>query len=157
MLEELRPYLAMANGLTEVARQQATEAARTLIAQGMVLAAKGATPDVDVSEVAEEIVESVRANREMLREMIDAEVQRALGGLGFAHADELKAARKHIERVEAQVESLRADVNALRAELAAAGGSAKSKKPAAKKSAKKSASKASGKKSSKSADSGAEI
>lgn len=143
MLEELKPYLAMANGLTEMARQQATEAARQLIAQGMVLAARGTATDADVSEVADELMETVRANREALQEMVDDSVQAAMGALGFAHIDEVAAVRKHVERLEGQVSVLRAELATLRADLEAAAGSKKSgtAKDAPKKAAKKSSSK----------------
>jgi len=151
MLEELKPYLAMANGLTEMARQQATEAARQLIAQGMVLAARGTATDADVSEVADELMETVRANREALQEMVDDSVQAAMGALGFAHVDEVAAIRKHVDRLEAQLASLRDEVSAMKERVAPAGADAPAqpvkksstaktdKKDAAKKSSKKSA------------------
>lgn len=151
MLEELKPYLAMANGLTEMARQQATEAARQLIAQGMVLAARGTATDADVSEVAEELMETVRANREALQEMVDDSVQAAMGALGFAHTDEVAAVRKHIDRLEAQIAALRGDVSALTERLGTGTAAhTAAKKSAAAKSDKKSAAKKDAKKSSKS-------
>ena len=53
MREELKPYLDMANGLTEITRQRATEVAKALIAQGMALSAKGGVSDKDVRDVAD--------------------------------------------------------------------------------------------------------
>jgi polyhydroxyalkanoate synthesis regulator phasin len=149
MLDELKPYLAMANGLTEMARQQATEAARQLIAQGMVLAARGTATDADVNEVADELMETVRANREALQEMVDDSVQAAMGALGFAHVDEVAAVRKHVDRLEGQLAALRTEVEALKAELDAATGSKKSgtAKGAPKASKKSSSKKSSSKKS----------
>lgn len=149
MLEELKPYLAMANGLTEMARQQATEAARQLIAQGMVLAARGTATDADVIEVADELMETVRANREALQEMVDDSVQAAMGALGFAHVDEVAAVRKHVDRLEGQLSALRAEVAALKDELDAAvsGKKAGTVKDAPKKAAKKASKKSSSKKS----------
>ena len=68
MREELKPYLDMANGLTEITRQRATEVAKALIAQGMALSAKGGVSDKDVRDVADEVLSSVKENREFLLE-----------------------------------------------------------------------------------------
>lgn len=110
MLEELKPYLEMANGLTEMTRQRATEAAKALIAQGMLLSAKGGASDTDVREVADEVMGAVKANRELILDMVRTEVQKATGAMGFVHADELDAVRRHVERLERQVTTLKAQV-----------------------------------------------
>ena len=116
MLEELKPYLDMANGLTEVTRQRATEVAKTLIAQGMALSAKGGASDKDVRDVADEVLTSVKANREFLLDLVRTEVQKATGAMGFVHTDELDSLRRHIERLERQVTTVKAQL----AELAKA-------------------------------------
>lgn len=116
MLEELKPYLEMANGLTEMTRARATEAAKALIAQGLLLSAKGGASDKDVREVADEVLGSVQANRDLLLDLVRGEVQKATGAMGFVHADEVDAVRRHIERLERQITTLKAQV----AELASA-------------------------------------
>ena len=116
MLEELKPYLDMANGLTEVTRQRATEVAKALIAQGMALSAKGEASDNDVRDVADEVLTSVKANREFLLDLVRTEVQKATGAMGFVHTDELDSLRRHIERLERQVTTVKAQL----AELAKA-------------------------------------
>ena len=133
MLEELKPYLDMANGLTEVTRQRATEVAKALIAQGMALSAKGEASDKDVRDVADEVLTSVKANREFLLDLVRTEVQKATGAMGFVHTDELDSLRRHIERLERQVTTVRAQL----AELAKAAEAAEADetKPKAKKKA----------------------
>jgi polyhydroxyalkanoate synthesis regulator phasin len=130
MLEELKPYLDMANGLTEVTRQRATEVAKALIAQGMALSAKGEASDKDVRDVADEVLTSVKANREFLLDLVRTEVQKATGAMGFVHTDELDSLRRHIERLERQVTTVKAQL----AELAKAA-EADEPKPKAKKKA----------------------
>ena len=120
MLDELKPYLEMANGLTEMTRQRATEAAKALIAQGVLLSAKGGASEKDVREVADEVLGAVQANRDLLLDMVRGEVAKATGAMGFVHVDELDAARRHIERLERQVTALKAQV----AELARGEGAA---------------------------------
>lgn len=133
MLEELKPYLDMANGLTEVTRQRATEVAKALIAQGMALSAKGEASDKDVRDVADEVLTSVKANREFLLDLVRTEVQKATGAMGFVHTDELDSLRRHIERLERQVTTVKAQL----AELAkvAEAAEADEPKPKAKKKA----------------------
>jgi polyhydroxyalkanoate synthesis regulator phasin len=110
MREELKPYLDMANGLTEITRQRATEVAKALIAQGMALSAKGGASDKDVRDVADEVISSVNANREFLLELVRTEVQKATGAMGFVHTDELDSLRRHIERLERQVTTVKAQL-----------------------------------------------
>ena len=110
MREELKPYLDMANGLTEITRQRATEVAKALIAQGMALSAKGGVSDKDVRDVADEVLSSVKENREFLLELVRTEVQKATGAMGFVHTDELDALRRHIERLERQVTTVKAQL-----------------------------------------------
>ena len=125
MLEELKPYLDMANGLTEVNRQRATEVAKALIAQGMALSAKGEASDKDVRDVADEVLTSVKANREFLLDLVRTEVQKATGAMGFVHTDELDSLRRHIERLERQVTTVKAQL----AELAKAAEAAEADEP----------------------------
>ena len=125
MLEELKPYLDMANGLTEVTRQRATEVAKALIAQGMALSAKGEASDKDVRDVADEVLTSVKANREFLLDLVRTEVQKATGAMGFVHTDELDSLRRHIERLERQVTTVKAQL----AELAKAAEAAEADEP----------------------------
>jgi len=113
MREELKPYLDMANGLTEITRQRATEVAKALIAQGMALSAKGGASDNDVRDVADEVLSSVKANRDFLLELVQTEVAKATGAMGFVHTDELDSLRRHIERLERQVTTVKAQLAAL--------------------------------------------
>jgi polyhydroxyalkanoate synthesis regulator phasin len=103
MFEDLRGYLQMASGLTEVTASKAKEIALGLVNQGMNMSAKA--PDVvgQVQELADDLVSTSKENREMLLGLIRAEVDRAVGRMGFVREDELAALRRHVQRLEQQL------------------------------------------------------
>ena len=107
--EVLTGYLALANGLTEVTRQRAAAAARALAAQGEATAGQ-------VSGLAEEILETSKANRAALVSLVRYEIDRALGRIGLASADELTTLQRRIGELERTIRRLRADAD--RAEVA---------------------------------------
>lgn len=100
MLEGLRGYLQLASGVTEVTASKARDAAMSLVNQGMQLTGK--TPDVvgSVQDIADDLMETSKQNREMLVGMIRTEVDRAVGRMGFVREDELAALRARVERLE---------------------------------------------------------
>jgi hypothetical protein len=59
-----------------------------------------------VQELADDLVTTSRNNREMLVGMIRAEVDRAVGRMGFVREDELAALRRHVQRLEKQIADL---------------------------------------------------
>ncbi len=59
-----------------------------------------------VQELADDLVSTSRNNREMLVGMIRAEVDRAVGRMGFVREDELAALRRHVQRLEKQLTDL---------------------------------------------------
>ncbi len=101
VLDALRAYLQLASGVTEESRQRAVAAARSVLAQ---------TPSVDtgatgqlqqqVAALAEDLVVTSRANRELLLGLIRTEVERTLSRLGIASADEVDTLRRSVERLE---------------------------------------------------------
>lgn len=107
MFEDLRGYLQMASGLTEVTASKAKEIALGLVNQGMNMSAKA--PDVvgQVQELADDLVSTSKENREMLLGLIRAEVDRAVGRMGFVREDELAALRRHVQRLEQQLFDLK--------------------------------------------------
>ena len=107
MFEDLRGYLQMASGLTEVTASKAKEIALGLVNQGMNMSAKA--PDVvgQVQELADDLVSTSKENREMLLGLIRAEVDRAVGRRGFVREDELAALRRHVQRLEQQLFDLK--------------------------------------------------
>jgi len=111
VLDDLRSYLQMATGLTEATTAKAKEVVGGLLAQGLSLSTR-AMPSTDmmgqVQELADDLVSTSRNNREMLVGMIRAEVDRAVGRMGFVREDELAALRRHVQRLEKQLADLEA-------------------------------------------------
>ncbi len=107
MLDDVRGYLQLATGLTEVTANKAKEVAMSLVGQGFTLSTKA--PDVvgQVQELADDLVSTSKNNREMLVAMIRSEVDRAVGRMGFVREDELAALRRHVQRLEQQLDELR--------------------------------------------------
>ncbi len=140
MLEDLRGYIQMASGLTEVTAAKARDVAMSLVNQGLSLTTKA--PDVvgQVQEMADDLVSTSKTNREMLIGLIRTEVDRAVGRMGFVREDELAALRRRVEHLEeSSASSSPSDNRAKRPEKAPTEQSSEqvSAKPAAKPAAKK--------------------
>ena len=131
MLNDLRGYLQLANGLTDVTAAKAKEMAASLIAQGLILSTKA--PDLvgQVQELADDLLSTSRNNRDMLKGLVRSEVDRSVSRMGFVREDELAAVRRHIQRLEQELHSQNGSAKKTAAKKSAA------KKPAAKKAAKK--------------------
>lgn len=100
VIEALQSYAQLASGLTKTTREKAMATARGLLDQaGLGDVAADATDRV--SKLADELIATSKANRQLLTHFVDVEVAKAVGRLGLAKADEL--------------EDLRAEVAALRA------------------------------------------
>jgi polyhydroxyalkanoate synthesis regulator phasin len=109
VLDDLRSYLQMASGLTEATTSKAKDVVTGLLSQGLSLSAKAVpAPEMmgQVQELADDLVTTSRNNREMLVGMIRAEVDRAVGRMGFVREDELAALRRHVQRLEKQIAEL---------------------------------------------------
>jgi polyhydroxyalkanoate synthesis regulator phasin len=136
VLDGLRGYLQLATGLTDVTRERARAAARTLVAQG------GAGVDAvvpgqmrsQVSTLTEDLLAASKANRDLLLHLVRGEVERSVARLGLVSKADLDAERRRADRLEAKVRGLETKVPP--APRAAAKKSA-AKKSAAKKSAAK--------------------
>jgi polyhydroxyalkanoate synthesis regulator phasin len=109
VLDDLRGYLQIASGLTEATSAKARDVVTGLLTSGLALTSKAMpAPEMvgQVQELADELVATSKSNRDMLTGMIRAEVDRAVGRMGFVREDELAALRKHVQRIEAQVADL---------------------------------------------------
>ena len=126
MLNDLRGYLQLANGLTDVTAAKAKEMAASLIAQGLILSTKA--PDLvgQVQELADDLLSTSRNNRDMLKGLVRSEVDRSVSRMGFVREDELAAVRRHIQRLEQELHSQNGSAKKTAAKKSAA------KKPAAK-------------------------
>jgi polyhydroxyalkanoate synthesis regulator phasin len=115
VLDDLRSYLQMATGLTEATTAKAKEVVVGLLSQGMSLSTKAMpAPEMmgQVQELADDLVSTSRNNREALVGMIRAEVDRAVGRMGFVREDELAALRRHVQRLEKQISDLQEELAA---------------------------------------------
>lgn len=110
MLDDIRGYLQMASGLTEVTATKAREIAMALVGQGMSLSTKA--PDVvgQVQELADDLVATSKGNRDLLTGMIRTEVDKAVGRMGFVREDELAALRRHVQRLESELGEIRTEL-----------------------------------------------
>jgi polyhydroxyalkanoate synthesis regulator phasin len=115
ILDDLRSYLQMASGLTEATTGKARDIVGDLMAQGLSFTAKAVpAPEMmgQVQELAEDLVSTSRENREALLGLIRAEVDKAVGRMGFVREDELAALRRHVQRLEQQMDAVRAAAGA---------------------------------------------
>jgi polyhydroxyalkanoate synthesis regulator phasin len=125
MLDAIKGYVELATGLTEVTVKRAQEAAQSLVNQGMSMLSTDAVPDVpgkdqavdaaktaanSVQELADELLETSKQNRDLLTGLIRTEVDRSAGRMGFVREAELAAVRRHIARLENQIADMRMTV-----------------------------------------------
>ena len=138
MLNDLRGYLQLANGLSDVTKAKAKEIAMELVNQGIALSTKA--PDIkgQVQELTDELLSTSRNNRELLLGLVTSEVDRVVSRMGFVREDELAAVRRHVQRLEKEIADVKASDRKSPSNVAPAknAGAAKStaKKPAVKKS-----------------------
>jgi polyhydroxyalkanoate synthesis regulator phasin len=98
--DALRSYLALATGLVDVPRQQAVRVAKALVNQGEATAEQAGA-------IADDLLGTSRANRDALLQLIRYEVDRGLGRLGLATADEVRDLTDRVHRLEGELRSLR--------------------------------------------------
>lgn len=106
MLDDLRGYIQVATGLTEVTAAKAREIVSALLTQGISLSTRA--PDVigQVQSMAEDLLSTGKDNREMLLGIVRSEVDRTVARMGFVREDELAALRRQVQRLEEQVRAL---------------------------------------------------
>ena len=118
MTDARQNYVNLVAGLTRTTRDRAQATARVLLAQaGLTDVAHDAGERV--SKLAEEIVNAGRANRELMENLIGAEVDKAATRLGFARAEEVQELREEIAELRGRLNE------------ATAASAAKAPKPAA--------------------------
>ncbi len=154
VLDGLRGYLALANGLTDVTRERARAAAKALVAQGEAGVGAVVPPPVraQVGALTDDLVATSRANRHLLVTLVRAEVDRSVARLGLVSAAEAGSAAQRAEALERRVAELEDELGRERARsvtTTSPGRRSSAKKATAKKSTAKrsAASKSAGKKS----------
>jgi polyhydroxyalkanoate synthesis regulator phasin len=123
--DALKGYLALATGLTEVTRQRATAAAKALVAQGEAAAGS-------VTAIADDLVAQSKSNREAVTALVKFEVDKALGRVGLATAEEVNELTARIRQLEKELREARKAPAKAPAKKAAPAKSAPAKKAAAK-------------------------
>jgi polyhydroxyalkanoate synthesis regulator phasin len=101
MQDAWRAYLELALGLTEAPRKKAQDAVRRLVGSGGATAAQ-------LQALAEELVSTSAANREALTKLVRFEVDRALGAVGLATADEVAELTRRVHELERRLREARA-------------------------------------------------
>lgn len=96
MRDALKSYLALAGSVTDLTRQRALDAAKALVASGEAAAEQ-------VTSLAEDLLAQTRQNREAVVAMVNLEVDRALGRVGLASADEVSALTERIRALESRL------------------------------------------------------
>lgn len=142
MQDAWRAYLELALGLTEASRKRAQTVARKLVGSSGVTAAQ-------LQALAEELVSTGLANREALTKIIRFEVDRALGVVGLATADEVAELTNRVRQLESELQEAKTAVPAATSATAAptgqlaagAAGAASAFPPAKQMAAKKTAAK----------------
>lgn len=108
MIDAIKGYVQLATGLTEVTARKAYEAASGLVAALPDLRHTGSETAKQVQDLADDLVEQSRTNREMVVGLVRTEVDRAVGRMGFVREEELAAVRRHVARLEAELAEMRA-------------------------------------------------
>jgi polyhydroxyalkanoate synthesis regulator phasin len=91
--DAVKGYLALASGLTEVTRQRAVSAAKALVAQGGAAAGQ-------VTALADDLVAQSKSNREAVTALVRFEVDKALGRVGLASAEEVTELNTRVRSLE---------------------------------------------------------
>jgi polyhydroxyalkanoate synthesis regulator phasin len=112
VLDGLRGYLQLATGLTEVTRERARAAARSLVAQGGagVDAVVPAPVKSQVTTLTEDLLATSKANRDLLVHLVRGEVERSVARLGLVSRADLDAERRRADRLAARVRELETTV-----------------------------------------------
>ena len=139
VMDALRGYVQLANGLTEVTRQKAQAAAKALLQQtGADTLTSGLT--TRVSDLTDEIVATSKSNRQLLQAIVTNEVEGAVARLGFVRSEEVAALTRRVKTLETELAEARAaaatPAPAASSNLSAQAAAATARKAPAKKAAK---------------------
>ncbi len=134
VLDGLRGYIQLANGLTDVTRSRARDAAKSLLAQGETsVGVVVPTPVLaQVGALADDLIATSRANRDLLVHLVRGEVERSVARLGLVSADELTTATRRSKALERRVEELEQELRRTRAAQRATAKKSPAKKSTAK-------------------------
>ena len=140
VLDGLRGYIQLANGLTDVTRERARAAARALVAQGGAVVPTSV--QAQVSTLTEDLMATSKANRYLLVNLVRGEVERSVARMGLGSTKEMAAAERRAAGLERRVAELEEELSRSATARKAANTRARkatAKKTAAKKTATKTA------------------
>lgn len=103
--EFVRGYVQLASGLGELTKARATEAAQGLLS--LPAAGEVSKRALQVGEIADQLLEAARANRENLVALVRGEVESALGRADVVHLADFDRARTALAALTREVEDLR--------------------------------------------------
>ncbi|MGH8894485.1 MAG: phasin family protein [Actinomycetes bacterium] len=120
LIDGLRGYIQLANGLTDVTRARAQAAAKALLAQGEagVDAVVPQPVRAQVGALTDDLLATGRANRSLLVNLVRTEVERSVSRMGLVSAQELDAASRRAAALERRVEELEQDLGRARSSAA---------------------------------------
>src|SRR5215467_6290332 len=101
MQDAWRAYVDLALGLTETSRKRAMKVAKKLVGRG------GATAE-QLQTMAEDLVKTSTANREALVRLVRFELDRNLGRVGLATAEEVTQLTTRVRELEEELREARA-------------------------------------------------
>ena len=104
MAETWQSCANVVGGLTRTVRERAVITTRALLAQ-VGLEEVVVDTGERMAKLAEEIGNASRANRELLENLIVAEVDKAVSRLGYVRADDLEDLRAEVAELRAEVRS----------------------------------------------------
>ena len=103
-------YVELITGLRRFTQDKAGALAHDLLAQaGLDEFATDAQHRI--SRLADEIMVASKANREMLQHLVRGEVDKAMGRLRFARAEEVSDLRAEVDELQARLDQLEAEQN----------------------------------------------
>lgn len=107
MVDAVQSYLNLANVVSRAARAQAVAVARTVLAQsGLEEAAADANERA--TQLVDEAREARRANRELVENLVAAEVTKAASRFGFVRDEDLDEIREEIAELRVQLKKAQA-------------------------------------------------
>ena len=113
MQDALRTYLELATGLTEASRKTVTKAVKDVVGR------TGATAE-QVRALTGDLLAVNSANREALAKLVRFEVDRALGVVGLATADEVSQLTTRVRELERQLRAAETRAGAVEPAVTAA-------------------------------------
>ena len=108
MAESWQSYANMVSGLTRHVQERAASTTWALMAR---VGLEDAVVDTGerIAKLAEEIGNASRANRELLENLVVAEIDRAASRLGLVRAEDLQELRDEVADLRAEVRAAAAD------------------------------------------------